>query len=74
MNVFIVLVLFAGVAALDGRSLWKKERWGMRGLYLALLLPSFVVLLLYGAKVPLPAPGAGILQALIAMLPFISPS
>lgn len=70
----MVVALFAAVAVLDGRVLWKKERRGMKVLYLALVLPSFVVLLLYGAKVPLPAPGAGITLVLSALFPFISPS
>lgn len=72
MNVAMVLVLFAGVLALDGRTIWKGTSTGVKIIYFSMLLPSFVVLLLYSLDIPLPAPGSAMTRALKAMLPFVS--
>lgn len=72
MNVAMVLLLFATVLVLDGRIVWKGTPRGVKIIYFSMLLPSFVLLLLYSLDVPVPALGSAITRALKAMLPFVS--
>lgn len=72
MNVTMVLLLFAAVLIIDGRGIWKEAPRGVKIAYVALMLPSFVVMLLYGLNIPLPAPGSAITRALKEIFSFVS--
>lgn len=72
MNITMVLFLFAAVLVIDRKGIWKEAPRGVKIAYVALMLPSFVVMLLYGLDISLPAPGSAITRALKAILPFVS--
>lgn len=70
MNITMVLFLFAAVLLIDGRGIWKDAPRGVKIAYVALMLPSFVVILLYSVSIPLPALGSAITRIMKEIFPF----
>lgn len=64
MRVLMVLTLFAAVLALDARLVLKGAARSLKAIYFSMIIPSFVLLLLYSLDVPLPAVGTAITSAL----------
>lgn len=70
MNVIMVLLLFAAVVIIDGRGVWKNAPRVVKIAYAAMILPSFVVMLLYGLNIRLPALGSAITRVLKEIFTF----
>lgn len=70
MNITMVLLLFAAVLVIDRKGIWKNAPRVVKIAYAAMILPSFVVMLLYSLNIRLPALGSAITRVLKEIFTF----
>lgn len=69
MRTAIVLALFASVLLLDGKTQMQGAVKRVKIIYLSILIPSFVILMLFSLDIPVPAFGSALIKALTAVFP-----